>query len=73
LANSGVIGFGFENPAGEKKLLGKLLVPLLTEIRWHNDQDASFSFCPLLGENKSGLDGLSEPDFVGQKRPLGKR
>jgi hypothetical protein len=46
--------------AGEKKLLGQLLEPLLAQIGGRDDQDATFVFRPALGDDEAGFDGLAE-------------
>ncbi len=54
-----VIRLCLKNLAGQEELFRHLLKPLLAKIRWCDDQNATFSFCPLLREDKSGLYGFS--------------
>lgn len=58
---------------GEKELLQKLLVPLLTKIGWRNHQDAPLSLCPLLGQHETGFDSLTQTNLVCQEGPFRER
>jgi hypothetical protein len=71
LLNLLVVGTGLEDHAGQEEFLGQLLVPLLAENGWGDSQDAPFAFGPNLRKDKSSLDRLSQPDFIGEDIPFG--
>ena len=54
----------------QEELVRQFLAPLLAQVGRHDDQQAALSFGPVLGEQEPGLDGLAQPDFVGQDRTL---
>jgi len=62
-----------QNGRWQKKLVGKFLPPLLSEIGWRNNQNPPFLFSPFLCDEQTSLDGLAESDLVGQDRTTGKR
>lgn len=47
--------------------------PLLAQIGRSDHQQAALPFRPLLRQQQSGFNGLPEPDFVGENRPVRKR
>ena len=47
-------------------------MPLLSEVRWGDDEDAPFPLRPFLGDHQARLDGLAQPDFVGEHCALGE-
>ena len=73
LPDRGVIGLGFENPAGQKEFFGQFLKPLLTQVGRGDDQNPPLAFCPFLRQNKTRFDGLAQADFVGQQGTFGQR
>jgi hypothetical protein len=58
LFDLGIIGLRFENPAWQEELFLQFLMPLLTKMRWGNDQNTAFAFGLFLGDDQTGRDGL---------------
>lgn len=54
-----VEGFGLQQHRGQEELVRKLLMPLLAETGWYDDQNLAFSLCPLLGKQNPGFNRLS--------------
>lgn len=65
-----VVASGLKDGRRQEELVRHFLRPLLAKVRRRDDQDAALFFRPLLSQDKAGLDGLSESDFVGQDRPF---
>ncbi len=63
---------GFENGRGEKEFFQQLLVPLLAQAGRNNDEDPAFPFSPYLGKNDTGLDSLTQTNFISQDRSTGE-
>ena len=72
-ANRGVVGFRFEDAAGEEKFLVQLLIPLLPQIGRRDDENAPPPLSPFLGEHQAGLDCFSKADLIRKQRALGER
>ncbi len=68
-----VVGLRFENPARQEKLVRQLLMPLLAKVRRRNHEHSAFSLGPPLRQHQARLDGLSEPDFVGEQHATRQR
>jgi hypothetical protein len=47
-------------------------MPLLAQIRWHDDQNPPLSLRPSLRKDETRLDGLSQSDFIRQHRTFRK-
>ncbi len=73
LLDRGVVGLGLQQAAGQKELLGQLLIPLLAQVGRRDDQDAPLALRPLLREHQARLDGFAQAHFVGQQRALRER
>src|SRR5208283_3065317 len=54
-----VEGSGLQQHRGQEELVRKLLMPLLAETGWNNDQNLAFAFRPLLGQQNPGFNRLS--------------
>ena len=67
-----VVGLGLQDAARQEELFLKLLVPLLAQVGRGDDQDAPLALRPALREDQTRLDGLAEPDLVGEDRPPGQ-
>jgi hypothetical protein len=61
-----VVVLGLQDDRFERELVRQLLMPLLAQVGEDNDQDAALSLGPELGQHQPGLDGLAQPDLVGQ-------
>ncbi len=70
LSDSRVVGLGFENATGQEEFLGQFLEPLLTQVRWRDDQNASLALSPLLRKHQPGFNGFTQAHFVCQQRAL---
>jgi len=62
-----------ENHRRQVELLLQFELPLLAEGRWTDHQQSALPLGPELAENDAGLDGLAQPDFVGQEHALRQR
>ena len=69
----GVIGLGFQNLAGQEKLFGQFLMPLLAQIGRRDDQNTAFPFCPSLRQHQPGLDGFAQTHFIRKQCAFGQR
>ena len=67
------VGAGVEDDVGEVELLFKLQAPLLAEAGGADDEQPPFAFGPILAQHQPGLDGLAEPDLIGQQHALRQR
>src|SRR6478752_2523655 len=61
-----VVGFLFENPAGQEELLSQFLQPLRAEIGRGDDEDAALALRPMLGDHQPRLDRLAQSDLIRQ-------
>ena len=61
-----VVAFGFEDQPLQAELVLQLLVPLLAQVRRHDDEQLAPPFGPALRDDQTGLDGLAQTDLVGQ-------
>ena len=54
-----VVAFGFEDQPLQAELVLQLLVPLLAQVRWNDDEHLPPPFRPALGDDQAGFDGLA--------------
>lgn len=55
------------------ELVLQLLVPLLAQVSWDDDEDAATTLAPTLRDDKTRFNRLSEPDLVSQDYTARKR
>ena len=67
------VAFGFQNQRLEAELVLQLLVPLLAQVGWRDDEDAPFALCPALGNHQARLNGLAQAHLVRQDHALRER
>ncbi len=51
-------GLGFENFGCQVKFIGQLLMPLLSQIGWDDDQNPALAFGPALRNEESSFNGF---------------
>src|SRR5205809_5670713 len=62
--NRGVIRLRFKNSARQEKLLGYFLMPLFSQVRRNNNENAALPLRPFLRKDQSCLDRFSQPNFI---------
>ena len=64
---------GIEDERRDEELLLQLLHPLVSQRGGNDGQDTPAALGPELADDEAGLDGLPEPNLVGQEGAVGQR